>query len=167
LTHELQLRLRPNLSTLPAAPAWPILIWNLLQWRVSEKPGLTRVRFRLGEQVTLTFATPREQVVVVRPDRTRQTAAVQDRRLIVRPDDVGVWSIEAGEESASFAVNALSANESDLSGCVSGRWGAWLDETSLRLEYQSIAWILLLLVLGIATVHLLLVARSSGSTQKN
>jgi hypothetical protein len=159
IRHELRLRLRPDLSTLPDAPGWPILICNLLQWRASDKPGLHRVNFRLGEQVGLTFATPRPTVAVVHPDGTRQTVPVQDRRLTVRPDEVGVWSIEADEESASFAVNALSANESDLTGCVSGRWGDWLDEASLRLEYQSIAWILLLLVVAIATIHLLLVAR--------
>jgi hypothetical protein len=160
--HELRLRLRPELSTLPEAPGWPILTWNLLQWRASEKPGLHRVNYRLGEQVALTFSTPRPTVAVVRPDGTRQTTPVQDRRLTVRPDEVGVWSIEAEEESTSFAVNAVSANESDLTGCVSGRWGDWLDETTLRLEYQSIAWILLLLVLAIATVHLLLATRASG-----
>lgn len=157
--HELRLRLRPDLSTLPEAPGWPILVCNLLQWRAAEKPGLHRVNFRLGEQVTLTFATPRPTVAMVHPDGTRRTMPVQYRRLTVRPDEVGVWSLSADDESASFAVNALSANESDLSGCVSGRWGDWLDETSLRLEYQSIAWILLLLVVAIATIHLLLVAR--------
>ncbi len=160
--HELHLRLRPDLSTLPDAPGWPILIWNMLQWCAAEKPGLHRANFRLGEQVALTFATPRPPVAVLRPDRSRQTVSVQELRLAVRPDEVGVWSVEAGDESASFAVNALSADESDLTGCVSGRWGDWLDETSLRLEYQSIAWVLLLLVLAIATVHLLLVARGRG-----
>jgi hypothetical protein len=160
--HELYLRLRPELSTLPDAPGWPVLIWNLLHWRAAQKPGLERSNLRLGEQAVLSFATPRPQVAVTSPDGTRQTMPVQDRRLIVRGDDVGVWSVEAEEESASFAVNALSAEESDLTGCASGRWGDWLDETSLRLEYQSIAWILLLLVLAIATAHLLLVARGRG-----
>jgi hypothetical protein len=88
--------------------------------------------------------------------------SVPDRRLVVRPDEVGVYSVEADEESAAFAVNALSADESDLGGCTSGRWGDWLDETSLRLEYQSIAWVLLLLVLAIASAHLWLVARGRG-----
>lgn len=160
--HELRLRLRPDLSTLPDAPGWPILIWNLLQWRSEEKPGLHRANFRLGQQVALTFATQRPTVAVARPDGSRQIVPVQDRRLIVRADEVGIWSIEAEEESASFAVNALSADESDLTGCVSGHWGDWLDETSLRLEYQSIAWILLLLVVTIATIHLLLMTRSKN-----
>ncbi len=160
--HELRLRLRPDLSTLPDAPGWPILFCNLLQWRNAEKPGLHRVNYRLGEQVALTFATLHPTVTVTHPDSDRQTVSVQDRRLSVRPDQVGIWSIDAEEESASFAVNALSANESDLTGCVSGRWGDWMDETSLRLEYQSIAWILLLIAVAIATLHLFLVARSRG-----
>jgi len=160
--HELRLRLRPDLSTLQDAPGWPILISNLLQWRASQRPGLSRTNFRLGEQIVQTFATPRESVTVVPPDGSKRTLLVRDRRLVLRADDVGIWSIESDAESATFAVNALSANESDLTGCSSGRWGDWLDETSLRLEYQSIAWVLLLLVLAIATVHLLLVARGRG-----
>ena len=160
--HEVYLRLRPDLSTLPEMPGWPILIWNLLQWRGTEKPGLHRANFRLGEQAALTFATLRSTVAVVHPEGTRQHVPVQDRRVVVYPDAVGIWSIEAEEESVSFAVNALSANESDLTRCVSGRWGDWLDETSLRLEYQSIGWILLLVVMAIATLHWLLVARGRG-----
>jgi hypothetical protein len=163
--HELRLRLRPDLSTLQDAPGWPILIWNLLQWRAGHKPGLSRTNYRLGEQVALTFATPRGSVSVVLPDGTRRMLPVRDRRLVVNADEVGVWSIEADEESTAFAVNALSADESDLSRCASGRWGDWLDETSLRLEYQSVAWVLLLLVLAIATVHLLLVARGRGRSR--
>ena len=163
--HELHLRLRPDLSTLPDAPGWPILIWNLLQWRSADKPGLHRVNYRLGEQVALTFAEPRETVVVVHPDGRRERMPVPERRLIVRPDDVGIWSIEADDESASFAVNALAADESDLTSCVSGRWGDWLDETSLRLEYQSIAWLLLLLVLAIATLHLFLATGKKFTTK--
>jgi hypothetical protein len=160
--HRLRLRLRPELSTVQDAPGWPILFWNLLQWRAADKPGLRRVNLRLGEQAVMTFATPRESAGAIAPDGAKRALPVRDQRLVVPATKVGVWSIEADEESASFAVNALSANESDLTGCSSGRWGDWLDETSLRLEYQSIAWILLLLVLAIAAVHLLLVARGRG-----
>jgi hypothetical protein len=60
---------------------------------------------------------------------------------------------------ASVAVNALSRDESDLRECASGRWGDWLDEASMRLEYRSVAWILLLLALGVVTIHLFLVSR--------
>jgi hypothetical protein len=160
--HEVRLRFRSDLSTLQDAPGWPILIANLLRWRAASKPGLERNNLRLGDKAVLTFDTPRGPVAVIRPDGQRQTLPVQDRRLVVRGDDIGAWTIEADDESASFAVNALSAEESDLSGCTSGSWGDWLDETSLRLEYQNIGWLLLLLVLAITAIHLLLVARGRG-----
>src|SRR5262249_33263449 len=38
--HDLRLRLRPDLSTLQESPNWPILIWNLLNWRAQVAPGL-------------------------------------------------------------------------------------------------------------------------------
>jgi hypothetical protein len=160
--HELRLRLRPFLSTLPDAPGWPILLWNLLDWRASQKPGLQRSNYRLGQQVDITFATPLESVTIVRPDHSRLRLHALDRRVSVRAHEVGIWSLESDEQTTSFAVNALSGTESDLTGCSSGRWGEWLDDTSLRLEYQSVSWILLLLALILATVHLLLVARSRG-----
>src|SRR5262249_20633175 len=47
--HELRLRLRPDLSTLPESPAWPILMVNLLQWRAAQAPGLDRANLPLGE----------------------------------------------------------------------------------------------------------------------
>jgi hypothetical protein len=33
--HDLRLRFRPDLSTLQNSPNWPILIWNLIDWRGS------------------------------------------------------------------------------------------------------------------------------------
>jgi hypothetical protein len=159
---ELLLRLRPDLSTLQDAPGWPILIWNLLQWRAEQRPGLRRTNVRLGEQAVLTFATPRESVQLVHPNGTKEMLPVRERRLVMRAEEAGVYAIDAEDESTHFAVNALSPDESDLTSRASGRWGDWLDETSLRLEYQSIAWVLLLLVLAIAAVHLVLVSRGRG-----
>src|SRR5262249_35777160 len=37
--HDLRLRLRPELSTVQDSPQWPILVWNLVQWRASQAPG--------------------------------------------------------------------------------------------------------------------------------
>jgi hypothetical protein len=162
---ELRLRLRSDLSTLQDSPGWPILIWNLLQWRASQRPGLNRNNLRLGEQAKMSFATPRDSVVVVSPDGVKHTMPALDRRLVVRADEVGVWSIEADEESSAFAVNALSADESDMTKCSSNRWGDWLDETSLRLEYRRISWVLLLFVLAIAAVHQFVVARGRGRSR--
>jgi hypothetical protein len=160
--HDLHLRLRPDLSTLPQSPAWPVLIWNVLQWRQSLAPGMSRANVRLGEQAVLTLYRPRDALEVVAPDGGSRRVPAPERRLVIRADEAGVWQVrdpESKEVLASCAANALARDESDLSGCGSGRWGDWRDATSLRLEYQSVAWVLLLLALGVGIVHLVLVSR--------
>jgi hypothetical protein len=160
--HEVRLRLRPDLSTLQDSPAWPVLVWNLLHWHAATAPGLGRPNIRLGEEATLTFPRPRDAVEVVSPDGAARRVPVGDRRLVVRAEDVGVYTVRNPEDQAplgSIAANALARDESDLSGAAAGRWGDWLDETSLRLEYQSVAWVLLLVALGLLTLHLVLVVR--------
>jgi hypothetical protein len=160
--HDLYLRLRPDLSTLQLSPAWPVLVWNLLAWRQSQAPGLDRPNVRVGEQAVLRLARAREAVEVVAPDGTARRVAAPERRLVLRAEDAGIWQVrdpDTHDVLASCAANPLSRDESDLSQCSSGKWGDWRDETALRLEYQSIAWILLLLLLGVLTIHLVLVSR--------
>ena len=48
----------------------------------------------------------------------------------------------------SFSVNALAADESDLSACASGQWGQWSEDTERRLEETSAVWIFGLLALA-------------------
>jgi hypothetical protein len=160
--HDLRLRLRPELSTVQLSPAWPVLIWNMLQWRQSQAPGLNRANIRLGEQAVLTLERARDVLEVVAPDGTARRVPAPERRLVIRAEDAGIWQVRDPEKKeilASCAANPLSRDESDLSGCASGRWGDWRDATSLRLEYQSIGWVLLLLALGVGIVHLVLVSR--------
>jgi hypothetical protein len=160
--HEVRLRLRPDLSTVQDSPAWPVLAWNLLQWHAAAAPGLGRPNIRLGEETALTFARPPDAVDVTAPDGSRRRVPVADRRVVVRAEDVGLYAIRNPQDQAplgSVAANALARDESDLSAAATGRWGDWLDETSLRLEYQSVSWLLLLFALGVLTIHLVLVAR--------
>jgi hypothetical protein len=157
--HELRLRFRPDLSTLQDSPDWPILVWNLLNWRGAHKARLARPNVRLGEGALLTLPAARESVEVAGPGGKVRTIPVRGRQVQVAAEDVGVYEVRAGEEKYSFAANALNRDESDLSGCAAGRWGDWLDETSLRLEYRGVGWLLLLLLLAVLSLHLFLVAR--------
>jgi hypothetical protein len=160
--HDVRLRLRPDVSTLQDTPAWPVLVYNLLHWEASLAPGLDRPNIRLGEQAVYTFDEARDEVEVVPPEGPPRRTPVTDLRVVVRGDETGVYEVRspgAQEPLASVAVNALARDESDLRDCATGRWGDWLDETSLRLEYQSVSWVLLLLALGVVTVHLFLVWR--------
>jgi hypothetical protein len=156
--HDLRLRLRPDLSTLQDSPGWPVLIANLVQWRATLMPGLSRANIRLGEETTLMLSRDQESVRLIGPDQKQRVIPVQGKHVVVRPDEVGVYEIQSEEEPHRFAANALSREESDLTGCETGHWGDWLDETSLRLEYQSIGWIFILLLLVVLTLHLYFVS---------
>jgi hypothetical protein len=157
--HELRLRVRPELSTLPESPDWPILIWNIVNWRASQGLGLARPNVRLGETISATFPTQREQVRLLAPGQDAKTIPIKGRQLVFKPEEVGLHEIQVEDTTYPFAVNTLSRDESDLQNCVSDRWGNWLDDTSLRLEYRGISWAVLLLLLAVFTLHLILVAR--------
>lgn len=158
--HEIQLRLQPDLSTLTDAPGWPALMWNLVQWRASQLPGLDRSNVRLGEEVTWTLANATENVEVKPPAGDTMKVPVRGRRAVVRADRPGVYSLKAGEETATFSANAMIRDESDLTGCVTGRWGDDRDEVTLRLEYRNITWIVVLLAAAVATLHLWMTSRT-------
>jgi hypothetical protein len=162
--HDVRMRFRPDLSTVQESPDWPILIWNLVNWRSQALPGLSRHNVRLGERVLLTLPTYRETVELRTPGKETRTIGVKGRQVALSADEVGVYEVRSDDTTYRFAVNALEQDESDLRGCRTDRWGDWLDETSLRLEYRPISWVLLLVLLGIACAHLLLMARAAGTT---
>lgn len=160
--HELRLRLRPDLSTLTESPAWPTLVWNLIHWRAAHLPGLDRANVRVGEDVTWTLTTPPGAVEVTRPGGEVVSVPVRGRRATVRADRAGVYALRAGAETAEFAANPLTRDESDLTACATGRWGDDPDPTTLRLEYRDVSWALALLAAAGVVLHLWLVARATG-----
>jgi hypothetical protein len=159
--HELRWRFDPMHSTLQYSTDWPVLIWNVLEWRGQHAPGLSRSSVRLGEALTVTLPSPRDEVQVVTPSGEEIALPVQGKQVAIRAEDVGTYEVRAGDVTYSFACNALRPEESDMTGCSSGRWGDWLDDTTRRLELRSVAWAVLLVVLGLTVLHLFLVAREA------
>jgi len=157
--HELRLRLRPDLSTLQESPNWPILIWNLINWRAQAAPGLRQTNLRLGGDATLTVESGVESVSVVDPRRVARQLPARDKTVLIKADTAGVYEISANQNKYSFAANALQREESDLTQAASGQWGNWAKVTALQWEYRGVAWVLLLLALIALAVHAWLVAR--------
>ncbi len=162
--HEYYFRLRPELSTVQDSPDWPILFWNILSLRGAALPGLARPNIRLGEQVILNLVEYREKVQLAAPGERPRDIIARGRQVSLRGDEVGVHEVTSGEATHRYAVNALNKDESDLRKAVTGRWGDWLDDTSLRLEYRGVYWALLLVMLAAALAHLLLMARAKART---
>jgi len=159
---RLKLRLRPDLSTLVESPAWPALVWNLIHWRGGELPGLRRANLRLGDAAVLTLAPGIDKVTLLTPEQSARELPVLAQRVSVRTTDVGVHALTAGDATYLFAVSAQNRDESDLSGSVTGQWGEWLDDDVSSPATHNLAWILLLLVLGILTAHMILAVRGRG-----
>lgn len=157
--HELRLRLRPDLSTLQATPNWPVLIWNLINWRAQVAPGLRPVNVRLGGEVVLMTEANVAAITLTDPERnTRQLPAVAGS-VLIKADRVGVYELNAPPAQYTFAANALVRAESDLSQATAGRWGNWASAPELQWEYRSAAWVLLLLALLMLALHSWLTAR--------
>ena len=159
--HEIRLRLRPDLSTLQNSPNWPILMWNLLEWRASQTPGLERTNLRLGEFGVLRTKLGITSVEVVSPDGGTLVQPVLDREINLKAKAVGIYEIRAGLDKCAFSSNALYQAESDLTDKATGRWGDWGDATLRWWGYQSFAWFFLLLAIGILTLHLFFVKRET------
>lgn len=158
---ELRLRLRPDLSTLQDSPNWPVLMWNLLQWRASQTPGLNRTNFRLGELAVLTVKLGTESAQILPPDGGMREQPVLNKTINVKAESVGIYEVRTDGEGYAFASNALYQEESHLTTRAEGRWGNWGDTTLRWWGYQSISWFFLLIAIGILTLHTVFVKRET------
>jgi hypothetical protein len=159
--HQLRWHIKPDISTLQDSPAWPVLVWNIADWRVSHLPGLRETNIHLGSSVTLALAPGVKDVQVKAPGESPISLPAGDRSLSISADTSGVYEVIAGRDHFNFAANALSRQESDLTHCDSGSWNGWDGDTQ-ELQQRSIAWIFALLAMVILALHLAIVARSGS-----
>lgn len=155
---HLVMRMTPEQSTVANTPNWPVFFYNLLQWRLSESPGLRDNNIRLGTEVEM--VTPDPSLLLLDPQGLRKEIPVRSRPILLHPDRAGIYSIATSTATNHLAVNFLSAEESNLDRQVTGRWGQWKDARVIQYEYESVLWIFLLLALLVLTWHLALLARS-------
>ncbi|MBB6428834.1 vWA domain-containing protein [Algisphaera agarilytica] len=167
-THQLTWRLRPDRSTVLQSAALPILVWNMIEMRQAERPGLSPVNARPGVPVSIVTRSSRGEVQVERIEAyaSQETAAetlpVRERRATFIPDQPGVYEVVAGEQRHRFAVNAGSLAESDLRAAIEDGFGEWDDDLAVVREYRGLAWALGLLVLGVLILHAWWFARHQG-----
>jgi hypothetical protein len=154
------LNFNPALSTLQNTPNWPVLFWNILKWRADESPGLKESNARLGANVIL--KTTGEAVAVRQPDGTENNFQKTGGELALETPMPGIYSVAMGATTNQFSVNALAADESDLSQCASGQFGKWSEDTDRRLEEASAVWIFGLFALVLLATHLYLIAVGKG-----
>lgn len=154
---HLVMRISPELSTLASTPNWPILFYNLLQWRLSEIAGLRENNIRLGTEAEMVASD--SSLLLLGPEGLRREIAVRSRPVLIHPGRAGNYAVVTSTTTNRLAVNLLSAEESNLARQVTGRWGQWKDVRSIQYEYESVLWIFLILALLVLTWHLILLTR--------
>ncbi|MDM8550227.1 BatA domain-containing protein [Desulfobacterales bacterium HSG2] len=155
-TRRIYLRLNTDLSTFHQTPAWPALIWNLLNWRVSELPGLQESNLRVGTQISFVPETDVNEIRITPPGHESRRIPVTDGKAVIEPEQPGGYAVRAGRTEFLFAANMLAPDESNLTTCTSGKWGNWTSSELIRQDYYPLAWVFLLLALTGLFAHLIL-----------
>ena len=163
--HLIRLKFNPTASNLQNSTDWPILFWNLLQWRSGRSPGLPQPNVRLGTETAVRLDPIVEKVIIERPDGNRIELPVHDGSVSLRADQPGLYTITAAGADYSLAANVLYRDESDLSAAITGRWGSAPAADQLPRHYRGAAWILVILALAILAAHQVLAGRAGGRRQ--
>ncbi|HNV68065.1 MAG TPA: BatA domain-containing protein [Candidatus Ozemobacteraceae bacterium] len=158
-SRTIRIKLRPDLSTLHLSPAWPILLYNLVDWRIRFLPGPTQPNLRLFQEVSFTVSPGIESLSGSTPDGRTLTLPVFAQGVSFRPEAPGLYSFSGHTDSWQLSVNAFEPLESDLASATTGTWGSWTDAATLEKDFRPMTDAVLAFVLVILALHQLAVFR--------
>jgi len=156
---RLRVRLRPDLSTLPQTPAWPVLLWNVMRWRARELPGPEKSNLRLGESASIKTPANVSNIQVTAGDGTKMSVPVRASHAAWMSEKAGAYELDVGGEKSMLAVNVANFEESDLSNAATGKWGEPRGDASGAMASRSLTWILAAVALAAIVGHLALARR--------
>ncbi|MBW8035502.1 MAG: hypothetical protein FVQ79_07695 [Planctomycetes bacterium] len=165
-THNLKIYLNTEFSNIQSSTNWPVLMWNLLNWRTSDFKGLSRSNYTLGQPVIFQPKDQTAHLTLTHPDGKTKDIEAQTQRLMFGDLQPGLYRIdEKNEKTHLFAVNAMSNSESDLTAAMTGKWGRWQEASLFWWQWRPLDWILLLTALMLLSVHRVLTATNSRGAQ--
>ncbi len=157
--HHIYMRINAErsdgLQSIWRTPAWPSLIWNLLQWRIDKLPGLKQANVRAGESVTFIPESDIAEIRLIAPNGRKSMVMVRQGVAHIRPRQTGQYILKADNQIVNFASNLLSTQESDLTQCRTGQWGDWHETAEVEQHSRPLTWVFLVLALLGLSVHLI------------
>lgn len=162
LLTDVAMRFDPTISTLHRTPAWPALLWNLVEWRSAQLPGPRPTNATLGSDVQVRLASPGAASIEA-PGGLKRDADGRSGTVVVNASIPGIWRVRAGTETHAFACNALVPSESDFTSARTGSWGTWSEDALAAAGHQDAAWLLLLAALATLAVHQRMTWRAAAS----
>ena len=163
----LRMNFDAKLSNLQDSPDWPILFVNVVRWRRRGLPGAAEPNVRLGQTIEALLPKVPERVEVVLPDESVRKIEPRGRRVTTPAERVGLYAIKTPDAEYAFSCNAISRDESDLSGCRSGRWGNWNDSPIYQDRRISLGWIFLVVAVAAMSGHLALIGKREDGLDGN
>jgi len=154
--HHIYIRMNAKRSDVFFTPAWPSLIWNLLNWRIDKLPGMKQRNVRAGQSITFIPQNDVAEIRITAPNGRKSVAIVRKGAAHIRPRQIGQYTLEAGDQKIKFGSNLLSAQESDLMQCRTGQWGDWDETAAMKQHSRPLAWVFLVLALLGLSVHLMM-----------
>ena len=157
------MKFSPDNSTLQSSPNWPVLIYNLLEWRSRTLPGLIKNNYRAGEKVQFN-APPETHILTVSTPDNREFEIALNGRQSWTMDLLysGKYNLKTDTgKNYTMMVNPLAADESDLRGCHTQRLEGESTESIYRKRFMNAAWMFLLAVLAFSVWHFYLIRRST------
>lgn len=158
----IRLRFDPKLSTLHLTPAWPVLFWNLVQWRGEELPGAPEPNARVGAIARVTLPPGVDEARVQGPGAAPFTLSGSNGAVAVMLSRPGVWTVTTPAGSWRIAANPIAPAESDLAGAASGVHGEWRHDADPARAPRDLTWAALVAALAILTAHLRFAARGAA-----
>jgi hypothetical protein len=160
--HYVFIKFYPEISTLQGSPNWPVLIYNLVEWRRRYLPGLSKSNYRSGEKIKFNIPSKTETITISSPDGNTFDLNSADRTCSLNFVLPGKYMLKAKGKDYSFMINPLCGDESDLRNCASKILEGDKNENIYRKRFQNVAWIFLLTALVFSVWHLYLIRRSTS-----
>jgi hypothetical protein len=139
-------------STFFRTPAWPAFVWNLIDGCAAAQPGPSTRHARVGEPVVFALAADERAAVLDTPAGERTLRAVNGRANWMPPEP-GLYALRTGGQTMPFAVNLFAESESDLRGCMRGRWGGGQEALHDERAFRPFAWLAGILALALLAFH--------------
>ena len=162
--HELTWRMAPGGSTVLDSAAFPVMVWNLVNWRADARPGVRPVNARPGNPVRIA-ASPQASEILVHglgsetsheSDTPRGDAvrvAVTDGVGTYWPTGAGLYRVEGGTQVQAFSIQLASVQGSDLRPMTTAEYGDWDRPETVAREYRGLAWAAGLSALVLLLLH--------------
>ena len=103
------------------SPAWPALVWNLVQAAAERQPGPDRRNLTAGKAARFSVDSRAAQAVFMTPDGRVELPAPTGR-IEWAPPQTGRYRMLLNNREEPFVVNFIAPRESDLQQSQTGEW---------------------------------------------